>query len=217
MKKDQQVRMIEESGLIAIVRFDRSEELVQVSRAIRNGGVSVIEFTMTTPNALETIRAAACEFGNDVLLGAGTVLDAETARAAMLAGAEFIVTPTLNLKVIEICNRYGKVIVPGAYTPTEILTAWEHGADFVKVFPAELGGPEYFKAIRAPLPQLKLVPVGGVSLENVRDFIKAGAVAVAVGSNLVKKSAVAAKRYDELTSLAKQFSEAVARARTEVN
>ncbi len=217
MKKDEQVRTIEDSGLIAIVRFDRSEELVQVSRAIRNGGVCVIEFTMTTPNALEIIQSAAREFGDEVLLGAGTVLDPETARAAILAGAEFIVAPTLNPRVIETCHRYSKTVIPGAYTPTEILNAWEYGADFVKVFPAEIGGPEYLKAIRAPLPHVKLIPVGGVSLDNVRDFIRAGAAAIAVGSNLVKKSAVAGKRFDELTGLARQFAEAVARARTEVN
>lgn len=213
MDKDKQIRLIEEGGVIAIVRFDRSDELVQVARAIRAGGVRAIEFTMTTPNALAIIESAAREFGEDVLLGAGTVLDPETARAAILAGAQFIVTPTLNPRVIEMCHRYSKVIVPGAFTPTEILTAWELGADMVKVFPAEFGGPDYFKAIRAPLPQVKLLPVGGVSLENTGDFIKAGACAVAVGSNLVKKSAIAAKRFDELTELARQYVEAVQRAR----
>lgn len=213
MDKDKQIRLIEEGGVIAIVRFDRSDELVQVARAIRAGGVRAIEFTMTTPNALAIIESATREFGEDVLLGAGTVLDAETARAAILAGAQFIVTPTLNPKVIKMCHRYSKVIVPGAFTPTEILTAWELGADMVKVFPAEFGGPDYFKAIRAPLPQVKLLPVGGVSLENTGDFIKAGACAVAVGSNLVKKSAIAAKRFDELTELARQYVEAVQRAR----
>ena len=172
-----------------------------------------IEFTMTTPNALAIIESATREFGDDVLLGAGTVLDPETARAAILAGAQFIVAPTLNPKVMEVCHRYSKVVIPGAFTPTEILTAWEWGADFVKLFPAEFGGPEYLKAIRAPLPQVKLVPVGGVSLENTGDFIKAGAAAVAVGGNLVKKSAIAAKNFAELTDLARQFVEAVNRAR----
>jgi 2-dehydro-3-deoxyphosphogluconate aldolase/(4S)-4-hydroxy-2-oxoglutarate aldolase len=198
------------------VRFDRSEELVQVAQAIRAGGVNAIEFTMTTPNALAIIESATREFGNDVLLGAGTVLDPETARAAILAGAQFIVAPALNAKVIEVCRRYSKTVIPGAFTPTEILNAWEWGADFVKVFPAEFGGPEYFKAIRAPFPQIKLIPVGGVSLENTGDFIKAGASAVAVGGNLVKKSAIAAKRFDELTNLARQFTEAVNRARAEM-
>ena len=213
MGKDDHVREIEQGGVIAIVRFDRSEDLIQVARAIRAGGVRAIEFTMTTPNAIQIIQQSVREFGEDVLLGAGTVLDAETARAAILAGAEFIVAPTLNPAVIEVCRRYSKVVIPGAFTPTEILTAWECGADFVKVFPAEFGGPAYFKAVLAPLPQVKLVPVGGVSLETAGDFIRAGAAAVAVGSNLVRKSAIAAKRFDELTELARGFVAAVAQAR----
>jgi len=213
MQKDEQVRFIQDSGVVAIVRFDRSEELVQVAQAIRAGGVRAIEFTMNTPNALATIESATREFGEDVLLGVGTVLDPETARAAILAGAQFVVTPTLNPKVIEVCHRYSKTVILGAFTPTEILTAWEWGADFVKVFPAEFGGPEYLKAIRTPFPHIKLVPVGGVSLENAGDFIKAGAAAVAVGGSLVKKSAIAAKNFAELTILAQQFVEAVNRAR----
>jgi 2-dehydro-3-deoxyphosphogluconate aldolase / (4S)-4-hydroxy-2-oxoglutarate aldolase len=215
MGKDDHIRSIEQGGVIAIVRFDRSEDLVRVARAVQAGGVRAIEFTLTTPNALPIIEQSVHEFGNDVLLGAGTVLDAETARAAILAGAEFIVAPTLNPAVIEMCRRYSKVVIPGAFTPTEILTAWECGADFVKVFPAEFGGPAYFKAVLAPLPQVKLIPVGGVSLETVGDFIKAGAVAVAVGSNLVKKSAIAAKRFDELTDVARGFVDAVRQARGE--
>lgn len=213
MTRDEHIQQIEEGGVIAIVRFDRSEDLVQVARAVRAGGVRAIEFTMTTPNALQIIQQAAREFGPDVLLGAGTVLDPETARAAILAGAEFVVAPTLDPATIEVCRRYSKVVIPGAFTPTEILTAWECGADFVKVFPAEFGGPGYFKAILAPLPQVKLIPVGGVSLETTGDFIKAGAAAVAVGSNLVKKSAIAAGRFDELTELARGFVAAVKQAR----
>ncbi len=213
MGKDDHIRQIEEGGVVAIVRFDRSEELIQVARAVRAGGVRAIEFTMTTPHALQIIEQSVREFGQDVLLGAGTVLDAETARAAILAGAEFIVAPTLNPAVIEVAHRYSKVVIPGAFTPTEILTAWECGADFVKVFPAEFGGPAYFKAVLAPLPQVKLIPVGGVSLETTGAFIQAGASAVAVGSNLVKKSAIAAGQFDELTNLAKGFVEAVRKAR----
>ncbi|MER3545760.1 MAG: 2-dehydro-3-deoxyphosphogluconate aldolase [Chloroflexota bacterium] len=214
MQKDDQIRLISESGVIAIVRFDRSEELVEVARAVRAGGVRAIEFTMTTPNALDIIAQAVREFGDEVLLGAGTVLDPETARAAILAGAEFIVAPTLNPRVIEVAHRYSKTVIPGAFTPTEILTAWECGADFVKVFPAEFGGPAYIKAVRAPLPQVRLIPVGGVSLETVGDFIRAGCAAVAVGSHLVKKSAIAARNFNELTELARQFVAAVNQART---
>jgi len=207
--RDEQVRLIEESGIIAIVRFDRSEQLVQVAKAIKAGGVAIIEFTMTTPNALGIIEESTREFGDEVLLGAGTVLDAETARAAILAGAEFIVAPTLDPEVIEVCRRYSKVVIPGAFTPTEILTAWEWGADFVKVFPASFGGPSYLKAIRGPLPQVKLIPVGGVSLENTADFIKAGAAAVAVGGNLVKRRAIDEGNFAELTETARQFVAAI--------
>jgi len=207
--RDEQVKLIEESGIIAIVRFDRSEQLVQVAKAIKAGGVAIIEFTMTTPNALGIIEESAREFGDEVLLGAGTVLDAETARAAILAGAEFIVAPTLDPEVIEVCRRYSKVVIPGAFTPTEILTAWQWGADFVKVFPASFGGPSYLKAIRGPLPQVKLMPVGGVSLENTADFIKAGAAAVGVGGNLVKKRAIAEGNFAELTEPARQFVAAI--------
>lgn len=213
MHRDEQIKVIEESGIIAIVRFDRSEQLIQVARAIKAGGVDIIEFTMTTPNALGIIEESTREFGDEVLLGAGTVLDAETARAAILAGAEFIVAPTLDSEVIEVCRRYSKVVIPGAFTPTEILTAWQSGADFVKVFPASFGGPGYLKAIRGPLPQVKLMPVGGVSLENTADFIKAGAAAVAVGGNLVKKRAIAEGNFAELTETARQFVAAIRSAR----
>ena len=206
-------RMIEESGIVAIVRLDSSAQLVEVARAVANGGINVIEFTMTTPDALKIIEVSVREFGEELLLGAGTVLDAETARSAILAGAEFIVAPTLDRGVIETCRRYGKVSIPGAYTPTEILTAWEWGADFVKVFPAEAGGPGYLKAIRAPLPQVKLIPVGGVSIENAADYIRAGAAAVAIGSNLVDKKTVAESAYGVLADRARRIRTAVQSAR----
>jgi 2-dehydro-3-deoxyphosphogluconate aldolase/(4S)-4-hydroxy-2-oxoglutarate aldolase len=175
--------------------------------------VSVIEFTLTTPGALRTIEESSRALGDQALIGAGTVLDAETARAAILAGAEFVVAPTLNPEVIEICRRYGKVVIPGAFTPTEILHAWELGADFVKVFPAEFGGPAYIKAVRAPLPQVKMIPVGGVSLETAGAFIRAGAVALGVGSNLVNKKAVVEGRFDQLTATAQALSRAIQEAR----
>jgi 2-dehydro-3-deoxyphosphogluconate aldolase/(4S)-4-hydroxy-2-oxoglutarate aldolase len=213
MGREQNAQWIERTGLIAIVRLDSSAELVQAAKAIAAGGVSVIEFTLTTPGALRTIEAAVKELGSEVLIGAGTVLDAETARAAILAGAEFVVAPTLNTDVIEMCHRYDKVVIPGAYTPTEILSAWEHGADFVKLFPAEVGGPAYLKAVRAPLPQVKLIPVGGVTLETAGPFIRAGAAALGVGSNLVDKKAVAEGRFAQLTSVAQALSKAVLEAR----
>jgi 2-dehydro-3-deoxyphosphogluconate aldolase/(4S)-4-hydroxy-2-oxoglutarate aldolase len=205
---------IEQTGLIAIVRLDSTAELIDAARAIAAGGVSIIEFTLTTPGALQTIEESSRELGGQVLIGAGTVLDAETARAAILAGAEFVVAPTLNPEVIQMCRRYGKVVIPGAYTPTEILHAWELGADFVKVFPAEVGGPAYIKAVRAPLPQVKMIAVGGVSLETAGAFIRAGAVALGVGSNLVNKKTVAERRFDQLTATAKALSQAVREARS---
>lgn len=213
MGREQHAQWIERTGLIAIVRLDSSGALVQAAKAIAAGGVSVIEFTLTTPGALRTIEEAAKALGGEALIGAGTVLDAESARAAMLAGAEFIVAPTLSLDVIAMCHRYEKVVIPGAYTPTEILTAWEHGADFVKLFPAEIGGPAYLKAVRAPLPHVKLIPVGGVSVETAGAFIRAGAAALGVGSNLVDRKAVAEGRFAQLTAVAQALSQAVTEAR----
>jgi 2-dehydro-3-deoxyphosphogluconate aldolase / (4S)-4-hydroxy-2-oxoglutarate aldolase len=213
MTKEQALQYIIDTGVVAIVRLDCSEHLVRVAQAVREGGVKVIEFTLTTPDALEMIREASKILPSDVLLGAGTVLDPESARAAILAGAEFTVSPTLNPAVIEMCRRYSKVCIPGALTPTEILTAWECGADIVKVFPATLGGPQYFKDIAGPLPQIKLIPTGGVSLENAGAFIKAGAVAVAAGSNLVNAKAVKEGRFDAITEAARNYIEAIKAAR----
>lgn len=196
--------------VVAIVRLDSGEKLVKVAEALKAGGISVIEFTCTTPGALEMIKEAATHFGEEVLIGAGTVLDPETARAAILAGAEFIVTPTINLETIAICKRYGKPTVAGAMTPTEMLTAWEAGADLVKVFPASnIGGPSYIKAVLAPLPQLRLVPVGGVSADNAAQFLDAGAAAVAVGGNLVNKKAVANGDWAAITAEAQRLVAAV--------
>ena len=213
MSKEKDLQRIVDCGVVAIVRFDRPEELVEAARAIKAGGVDVIEFTMTTPNALNIIAASAEEFGEEVLLGAGTVLDPETARAAILSGARYIISPTLNPQVIELCHRYGVIAVPGAFTPTEILTAWEMGADMVKVFPAAAMGPSYIKDILSPLPQVRLLPVGGVSVSNVAEFIKAGATAVAAGSSLVDKKAVAERDFARLAEIARQFVTAIREAR----
>lgn len=183
-------KMLDEK-IVAIVRLDSGEQLVRVAEALKEGGISVIEFTCSTPGALDMIKEASGRFGEEVLIGAGTVLDPETARAAILAGAEFIVNPTINLDTIEMCKRYGKPIIAGAMTPTEMLTVWEAGADLVKVFPASnIGGPDYIKAVLAPLPQLRLVPTGGVGADNAAQYLKAGAVVVAVGGSLVDKKAV---------------------------
>jgi 2-dehydro-3-deoxyphosphogluconate aldolase/(4S)-4-hydroxy-2-oxoglutarate aldolase len=195
--------------IVAVVRLGSAEALVNVAAALKAGGISTIEFTMSAPGVLEMISQAASHFGGDVLLGAGTVLDPETARAVILAGAEFIVTPTLNPATIELCRRYGKPVVPGALTPTEIQTAWEAGADLVKVFPASVMGPDYLKAVLAPLPQLRLVPTGGVSADNAADYIKAGATALGVGGKLVDKTIVARGDWAAITAEAGRLVEAV--------
>lgn len=211
--KEQQLQYMLDCGVIAVVRLDNADQLVRAAEAIFAGGVKVIEFTLTTPYAIEMIRDAAKSLPSDVLLGAGTVLDPESARAAILAGAQFTVSPSLNLKVIEMCRRYSKICIAGAFSPTEILTAWEAGADIVKVFPATVGGPQYFKDIAGPFPQIKLLPTGGVSLDNVGAFIKAGAVAVAAGGNLVDRKAVAEGRFEVITETARKYVEAVKAAR----
>ena len=186
MTKLEQMQQIETCGIVAIIRANSASELIETAAAIHAGGVNVIEVTMTTPNALQVISDVSSAYGDAVLVGAGSVLDAETARTVMLAGAEFIVSPVTNPDVIEICNRYGKVVIPGAFTPTEILTAWETGADYVKVFPSSGVGAAYIKDVKAPLPQIPLVPTGGVNAENAAEFITAGATALGVGSALVE-------------------------------
>ena len=155
-------------------------------RALADGGVNVVEITMTVPDALDVLRQVRRALGDRLLLGAGTILDPETARAALLAGAEYLVAPTVNLDVIRLCQRYDKLVMPGAFTPTEILTAWEAGADIVKVFPAEVLGPAFFKAMRGPLPQIRLMPTGGVDLNTAADFLRAGACCLGVGGQLVE-------------------------------
>ena len=214
--KAEQLKAMEDCGVIAVVRAQSSEQLGEVVDAIKQGGVNVIEITMTTPNALKIIEDTANRYGDEVLTGVGSVLDGETARAAILAGAEYVVGPVLNMGVIEICKRYGKIVVPGAFTPTEIITAWTAGADVVKVFPASVGGPAYFKAILAPMPQVKLSPTGGVNLDTAEDFIKAGACVLGVGSALVEKKALAEGNFARLTELAQKFREVVDAARAEM-
>lgn len=212
--KEKNLQDIVNCGVVAIIRVASAQEAVEVCGAIAKGGVKPIEITMTVPGAIDAIKELKGAMEDNVLLGAGTVLDPETARAVILAGAEFVVCPTLNLEVIKVCRRYSKIVIPGAFTPTEILTAWEAGADIVKVFPATVGGPRYLRDIRGPLPQIRLMPTGGVNLENTPDFIRAGAVAVAAGTSLVDKKAVSERKYDIITENAKKFIEAVKLART---
>jgi 2-dehydro-3-deoxyphosphogluconate aldolase/(4S)-4-hydroxy-2-oxoglutarate aldolase len=204
---------IETDGVIAVVRLNDLAKAAPLTETLVAGGVRAVEFTFTNPAAGEAIAAAADVMGDRALIGAGSVLDAETARVAILAGARFVVTPTVSLPVLTVCHRYGVATVIGALTPTEMLTAWEAGATYVKVFPASLGGPRYLRDVLTPLPQLKLIPTGGVSAENAAEFIRAGAVAVALGSNLVDARSVANDDWATLTSRARALVEAVARAR----
>ncbi len=209
MAKESQLKQVLDSGIVAIVRSQDSAQLVEVVRALADGGVRTIEITMTVPGALDVLRQVRAALGDQVLLGAGTILDTETARMAILAGAEYLVSPTLNLDVIRMCQRYDKLIMPGAFTPTEILAAWEAGADIVKVFPAEVVGPAYFKALRGPLPQIRVMPTGGVDLTTALDFLKAGACCLGIGSQLVEPKAIAERNFDRIRDLARQYADIV--------
>jgi 2-dehydro-3-deoxyphosphogluconate aldolase/(4S)-4-hydroxy-2-oxoglutarate aldolase len=206
MSKEDQLRRVLDCGIVAVVRSPDSQQLVEVARALADGGVSVVEITMTVPHALEVLRQVRAALGDRLLLGAGTILDAETARAALLAGAEYIVAPAVNVEVIRLCQRYDKLVMPGAFTPTEILTAWEAGADIVKVFPAEVVGPAFFKALRGPLPQVRLMPTGGVDLTTAAAFLKAGACCLGVGGQLVEPRAIAEGNFDRIRDLARQYA-----------
>src|SRR6516165_5639900 len=205
MSKESQLRHVLDCGIVAVVRSPDSAQLVEAARALADGGVTVVEITMTVPGALDVVRQVRQSLGDRLLLGAGTILDPETARAALLAGAEYLVTPTVNLDVIRLCQRYDKLVLPGAFTPTEILTAWEAGADIVKVFPAEVVGPAFFKALRGPLPHVRLMPTGGVDLSTAADFLRAGAWCLGVGSQLVEPRAVAEGNFDRIRDLARQY------------
>jgi len=215
MGKEIQLQQVLDCGIVAVVRSPDSHQLVEVCRALADGGVSVVEITMSVPNALEVVRQVRQELGARILLGAGTVLDPETARAVLLAGAEYIVAPTVNLDVIRLCRRYDKLVMPGAFTPTEILTAWEAGADIVKVFPADVLGPAFFKALRAPLPQIRLMPTGGVDLGTAAAFLKAGACCLGVGGQLVEPKAVAERDFGRIRDLARQYVALVKQTRAQ--
>jgi 2-dehydro-3-deoxyphosphogluconate aldolase/(4S)-4-hydroxy-2-oxoglutarate aldolase len=214
MKVNGSMQRILDSGLVAIMRANSSDQLLEAAKALLAGGVEAIEVTMTTPGALDVIRAATSQFGNEVLFGVGSVLDAETARAAILAGAQFVVCPTFKSGTVEICKRYSVPVVPGAYTPTEILTAWEAGANAVKVFPASAGGPAFIKAIKGPLPQISLSAVGGVTTENTADFIRAGVDFVGVGGELVNQKLLDGGDFAEITMRARSFRLQVEKGRS---
>jgi 2-dehydro-3-deoxyphosphogluconate aldolase/(4S)-4-hydroxy-2-oxoglutarate aldolase len=214
MHKNVILRSILDIGVVPVVRTSSAESAVRAIEAVHRGGIRAAEITMTVPGAIKALEKLADAFGDKLVLGAGTVLDPETARICMLAGAEFFVTPALNLKTIEMVKRYSKVIMPGALTPTEVVTAWEAGADFVKVFPCgAVGGAKYIKALKAPLPQIEMVPTGGVSVENTADFLRAGAAAVAVGAELIDAKTISENRYEVFEERARQFLAEVAKAR----
>jgi 2-dehydro-3-deoxyphosphogluconate aldolase / (4S)-4-hydroxy-2-oxoglutarate aldolase len=205
MSRDSTLSRILHGGVVAVVRADSGEQLVSVVKALADGGVTAAEITFTVPGAIEVISRVKRELGDAVVLGAGTVLDPETARAALLAGAEYLVAPTVNLDVIRMARRYDKVVMPGALTPTEVLSAWEAGADVVKVFPADVGGPAYLKALHGPLPQVRLMPTGGVDLDTAESFLRAGACCLGVGSALVDAKTVAAGDFGRIRALAARF------------
>ncbi len=201
-------------GLIPLIRASSAKEAIEVAKAIKDGGASFLEITMTVPGGIEVIKELKGTFKNKLIVGAGTVLDPETCRIALLAGAQFIVSPTVNIELIRLAHRYSVVVIAGAMTPTEILTAWEAGSDMVKVFPADLvGGAGYVKAIRGPLPQVLLMPSGGVNLKNAGDFIRAGASAVAVGGELTDKKAIKDKKYSLITENTRAFIQAIREAK----
>ncbi|MDX2152334.1 MAG: bifunctional 4-hydroxy-2-oxoglutarate aldolase/2-dehydro-3-deoxy-phosphogluconate aldolase [Bryobacteraceae bacterium] len=217
MRKETILSSILDIGIVPVVRAASAEAAVLAIEAIYRGGIRAAEITMTVPGAVKALEKVADQFGDKITLGAGTVLDPETARVCMLAGAEFFVTPSLRVSTIEMCKRYSKVVLPGAMTPTEVLTAWDAGADIVKIFPAgNLGGPKYIKALKGPFPQIAMCPTGGVNLETAGEFLKAGACAVAVGGELVDPKLMTENRYDEMEARARQYLEVVAKARAEL-
>ena len=213
MSRHEIVQRLVAEGAVAVIRMSDSAKLMKVAEAVKKGGISALEITMTTPNALKVIEEVAKEMGDDILLGVGSVLDRETARLAIYAGAKYVVSPIFKTEIIEAAHRYGCPAMPGCFTPTEIITAHEAGADIVKVFPADVLGMAFFKGVKAPMPHLQLMPTGGVSLTNAGDWIKAGACAVGVGSALLDKKAIADENWAQLTENAKMICNSVASGR----
>lgn len=207
------LRRVLDTGIVAIIRAPSGELLADVAEALVAGGIDVMEVTFTIPGAIRVLEQVADRLGDRVLLGAGTVLDTETARAAILAGAEFIVSPSTNIDVIGVCKRYSKLSMPGAFTPTEVIAAWQAGADVVKIFPSDVHGPKYLKALRGPYPHVRMMPTGGVTLETAADFLKAGACALGVGGSLVEARALADRDLVRIETLSRRFVEAVRQAR----
>jgi len=203
--KTSTLNIIKENGIIAVIRLNDSSKILKIVEALMKGGVKCLEITYTIPGALEIIKEISKNIGQDFKVGAGTVLNSEIARAAIYAGADFIVAPNTNYEVINVCKKFDKVIIPGAFTPSEIFNAWEKGADIVKVFPARYFGPKYFVDIKGPYPQINLMPTGGVNIENAADFIRSGAYAVSIGKDLLNNDAIAKDKFDIITENAKRL------------
>lgn len=215
MSRADDLQHVLERGLVAILRAPSGERLVEVAEALYEGGIDVIEVTFTVPGAAEIVAEVSKRMGDRILLGAGSILDTETARIAILAGAKFVVAPVVQPEVIALCHRYDKLVMPGAFTPTEVLTAWEAGADVVKIFPAETGGPAHLKALKGPLPQVRMMPTGGVNLDTLPKFVAAGVCAVGLGGALVEKSALENGDMNRIRDLAGQYVTAMQQARKE--
>ena len=214
MERGQILARIIDSGIIAVIRLSDISKLEGIIGALTSGGISALEVTMTTPNAPDIIKQLSRRYDGEFLIGAGTVLDTETARMVIQAGATFVVSPVLNPEMIRMVHRYDRLMIAGAFTPTEILSAWENGADVVKIFPATALGPGYFKDIHGPLPQVRLTPTGGVKLENAAEFIKAGACCLGVGTALLDKKMIGDSDWNGLAQRALKFVEAVKKGRS---
>ena len=214
MTKEQVFRRIGEIGIVPVVRAKSGMQAVSAAEAVASGGIPIVEITMTVPGAIDVISELVRSMGKDLLVGAGTVLDVDAAKRCIDAGAEFLVSPGLDVEVVTLANRQGTLIMAGALTPTEVISAWRSGADFVKVFPCgNVGGPKYIKALKGPLPQVPMVPTGGVNLETAADFIKAGAAALGIGGELVSASALASGNLGEITAAARQYVDIVQEVR----
>lgn len=207
MSRTDDLQRVLNSGIVAILRAPSAEQLVPVAEALYRGGIEVLEVTFTVPGAADVIRDLCRTLGDQMLLGAGTILDTETARTAILAGAEFLVSPSVNVDVIRLAHRYDKLMLTGAYTPTEVVTAWEAGADVIKLFPAEIGGPALLKALRGPLPQVRFLPTGGVNLQTLPSWLEAGACAVGMGGSLVDAAAMQRGDFAAIEATARQYVE----------
>lgn len=214
MKKERVMEVLRETGVVAVIRTENPSDLVAVCRALGEGGVRFVEITMTVPGALDIVREATRQLRDvETFIGMGTVLDGETARAAILAGAHFVVGPCFDADVVRVCKTYGVAVMPGALTPTEVVTAWKAGADVVKIFPGDIGGPDYLKTLKEPLPQIELMPTKGVDMQTAPAFIKAGAIAVGTGTAIVTKALMAARDYAGISANAARFVKLIKEAK----